>query len=299
MIEPKLPPDFDVFWSETVAEATGAPLDFSLDPGTGDHGPGTSSGSHQISTFSFRGIKGNRLHGWIAVPLNGEEKSPAFLWVPPYGRESLLPNAYGTREGFVSLSFNFFGHPAFHEEKYRTERGYFSEGANDPHTWVFREMFQNAVLAARVLAEQPEVLPDRVAVAGMSQGAGISIWLGAWLPLIKVVCADMPFLGGMSQVLGHRVYRYPLKELIDFAGADGLDRVKQTISYFDTLNQATRCQKPTHLTLGEKDPAVRPESVEAIFEALSGRKILRRYPVGHDWYPDMIENNRQWMLENL
>ena len=50
-------------------------------------------------------------------------RAPGFVWIPPYGRESLLPNAYGTREGFVSLSFNFFGHEAFHQEKYVTARG--------------------------------------------------------------------------------------------------------------------------------------------------------------------------------
>ncbi len=53
------------------------------------------------------------------------------------------------------------------------------------------------------------------------------------------------------------------------------------------------------MSLGERDPASRPERVEALFEGLPGPKRLVRYPVGHEWTPDMVPNNRQWMLEHL
>lgn len=295
LFEPYPPADFDAFWHETVQQAQAAPLEFQRQPGNAFDWQG-----FYIETFTYRGIAGDILNGWIATP-PGNGPFPAFLWTPPYGRESLLPNAYGTREGFVSLSYNFFGHEPFHQEKYTPTRGYFAEGAADPHTWIFRSMFQNAVLAFRVLEQQPEINREALGAMGMSQGAGISIWLGAWLQGVKAVCADMPFLGTMRFSLRKNVYRYPMKELIDFAESvpNGMQVLDRTISYFDTLNQATRCNVPTHVSLGLKDPSVRPNTAEAIFNALPGRKILRRYDVGHDWYPPMIENNRQWLLEHL
>ncbi|HEY3781786.1 MAG TPA: acetylxylan esterase [Fimbriimonadaceae bacterium] len=295
MMEPALPSGFDAFWQETVSEALKIPLNFHLDSGDAFDLEG-----FRVSTYTFFGVGGQQKFGWKAVP---EESGPhpAFLWVPPYGRESLLPNAYGTRKGFVSASLNFFGHEAFHQEKYKPERGYFSEGVLSEKTWVMRGIFQDAVVALRILREQPEVNSEQIGVMGMSQGGGISIWLGAWVSFVKAVCADMPFLGGMSQVLGQHVYRYPLKELMDTSAniEGGLERIKKTISFFDTLNQATRCKVPTHLSLGEKDPAVKPLSVEAIFAALPGEKVLERYATGHDWFPDMIGNNRTWLLDNL
>lgn len=294
--EPDVPEDFDAFWATIVAEAKAAPLDFHRDlevKYAGEH--------HDVETFSFRGIGGEKLHGWIAIPHGGAHRERAFLWIPPYGRESLLPNAYGTREGHVSLSFNFFGHEAFHQEDYTPRRGYFAEGAAEPETWIFRRMFQNAFLAARILQALPEADEDRLAAMGMSQGAGISIWLGAWCPLIKCVCADMPFLGAMKAALDRNAYRYPLKELIDFAETIpmGIDRVLNTISYYDTMHQATRCLVPTQVSLGEKDPAARPENVEAIYNAIAGEKTLIRYVWGHDWHPEMISNNVAWMARYL
>lgn len=295
LFEPYPPADFDQFWQETSAHAHDVDLDYTRHQNGVGEWPG-----FRVSTFEFRGITGERLHGWIAAPLE-IEKAPAFLWPPPYGRESLLPNKYGTRKGFVSISLNFFGHGAFHQEKYTPTRGYFADGVQDKDTWIFRRMFQNCVLALRILNEQPEVEQGRIGAMGMSQGAGLSIWLGAHSPLVKAVCADMPFLGAMRYALSRNAYRYPLKELIDFAEAreNGMETLLETISYYDTLNQATRCKVPVHLTMGMKDPAVRPETAEAIYEALPGKEVLRRYEIGHDWHPDMVENNRQWLLEHL
>lgn len=292
---PNVPEDFDAFWQEAGEEQRAEPLDYrrSLQ---NDY----DAAGHVVETLEFRGMHGARLSGWLAYP-EGARRKPAFLWIPPYGRESLLPNEYGSREGFTSLSFNFFGHGAFHQEVYVKERGYFAEGADDPHTWIFRNMLQNAMIAARVLQAQIEADEDRIGCMGMSQGGGMSIWMGAWCPIIKAVCADMPFLGAMHDTLSRQVYRYPLKELTDFADSIpiGLPRVQHTVSYFDTLNMATRCRVPTLVSLGEKDPSCRPPVVESIFGALPGKKKLIRYEIGHDWHPDMVLNNRSWLQTHL
>ncbi|MEQ1934640.1 MAG: acetylxylan esterase [Fimbriimonadaceae bacterium] len=293
---PDVPEDFDVFWAELSGEGRHAPLDFHRDVETMYDAP-----DHVVETFTFRGVKGEELHGWIAIPKESRHANPGFLWLAPYGRESLLPNEYGTRKGFVSLSFNFHGYDAFHQEAYTPTRGYFAAGLPEPRNWVFGRMFQNSYIAMRVMQALTEVDENRIAAAGLSQGAGLAIWLGAHCPIVKTVCADMPFLSAMAVTLNNPIYRYPLKELLDFADKIpiGMERVKFAVGYYDTLHQATRCQVPTLVSLGEKDPAVRPLNVEAVFEALPGDKRLLRYDWGHDWHPDMIENNRNWMLEKL
>lgn len=293
--EPYPPEDLEAFWLEAMAEADAAPLDFTRSSIRDYDLPG-----FVVETFTFRSIEGKPLHGWFAYP-EGARRLPCFIWIPPYGRESLLPNVYGTREGMTSLSFNFFGHEAFHQEKYVPDRGYFAAGLASPETWVFRSMLQNASIASRVLLAQVEADEDRMGVMGMSQGAGMSIWLGAWCSRIRAVCADMPFLGAMRFALERNAHRYPLKEVVDFMEREPLGSLKtwHTLSYFDTLNQATRCAKPTLVSRGLKDPACRPEAVEAVFEALPGRKKLVTYEGGHDWDPGMIDMNREWLLTNL
>lgn len=288
------PEDLEAFWAGAIDEARRTPLEYRRS------GHSTFDHPHlSVESLTFSGMGGRTLHGWIATP-PGARRLPGFLWIPPYGRESVLPNEYGTRSGMVSLSFNFHELNAFHQEGYVPERGYFSEGAGNPATWIFRRMLQDAYLALRVLRAQPEADEDRLAACGMSQGGGISIWLGAWSGLVRAVCADMPFLGAMRFAMT-KAYRYPLKELADFAEREplGEERLMHTLSYFDTVNQATRCGVPTLVTLGEKDPAVRPEQAEAVYQALPGEKRLIRYPGGHDWHAEMVENNRSWMTAYL
>jgi cephalosporin-C deacetylase len=199
------------------------------------------------------------------------------------------------------MSFNFFGYEAFHQEKYAPDRGYFAEGAGDPHTWIFRTLVQDCLVALRVLQAQLEVDEDRIAAMGMSQGGGLAIACGAHSPIVKAVCADMPFLGGIKSRLLDSVYRYPLKELGDYMENTPLGQALlfNTLSYFDSVNQATRCKAPTHASLGLKDPASRPDAVRSIFDALAGPKELVELDWGHDWHPEMISGNRAWMAKWL
>lgn len=287
---PPIPEDFDAFWAETVGAALAAPLEIERKR-SDRHRPGFG-----IDSLTFRGIDGSRRHGWVAVP-NGASRAPGFLWVPPYGRWSMLPDDYGTRDGYVSLSLNFFGEGPFHEEAYTPARGYFAEGADSPETWVFRRMFQDAVVALRVLEAMPEVDEGRLAAMGLSQGGGIAVWLGSWCRKVKAVCADYPFLSGMEWVLGQQITRYPLRELTDFMASVplGRERVMHTVSYFDTVSQASRCQVPTLVTAGLRDPAVRPQQARAVFDALAGPKQLAEIDWGHDWHPSMVERNRAWL----
>lgn len=295
LLAPNPPEDLSEFWEKTEAEAAAAPLDFRREPQSEQAREG-----FRIDRLWFRGIDGSRLNGWFAAPVE-DGPHPAFAWLAPYGRWSMLPNEYGTRQGMCSLSFNFFGEDAFHEEEYTPKRGYFAQGLGEPETFIFRQLAQNSMIAMRVLQAQPEVDQDRMGASGMSQGAGLAIWLGASCPLVSAAVADMPFLGAMPWVFRNPVMRYPLREITDWieANAMGRERALHTLSYFDTVNLADLCVIPTRLTLGERDPAVRPPQIKAIYDALPGEKELQRLDWGHDWHPEMIEGGRAWLLSHL
>ena len=289
-----IPEDFGAFWEALVDEAQTVSLDFKRTP-TDRRSPT----GHRIDELSFKGL-GGTLHGWVASE-EGVRRAPGFLWLAPYGRESKLPDEYGTRAGFTSMSFNFHGEEAFHQERYAVGRGYFAEGVGDPETWIFRRMLGDAMIAARVLQAQPEADEARLGAMGMSQGGGIAIWMGAWCPLVRAVCADMPFLGRIAESLEGQVYRYPTKELTDAMERMpvGRERILNTIQYYDTVSQAARCRVPTQVSLGLKDPASKPANVRAIYEALPGEKRLVEYDWGHDWHPEMVPIDAAWLTEAL
>lgn len=287
LLGPWVPEGFDDFWRETEA-SVGVP-DFEIGPEVSGR-----STSHIVRTVSMSSTAGFVLNGWIAVP-HGDGPFPAFLWTPPYSRWSMMPNEYGTRPGYVSLSFNLFGESSFHEETYSPARGYFAEGIESPETWVFRRLYRDSSLAIRALGQLPFV--KSVAAMGMSQGGGISVWLGAWAPSVRCVVGDMPFLAGGRAILSAPFYRYPLKEILDYIddNSERRERVLRTMSFYDTVNQATRCSVPALITAGTRDPSVRPAQAEAVYEALQGPKEYEKFDWGHDWHPSMVDRNLRWL----
>jgi cephalosporin-C deacetylase len=293
---PELPEDFDEFWSETYAEANESKLDFSRSADASIQSEG-----FKIELISFRSIEGGKLSGWYAVPDGGARRSRCFLWLPYYGRESCLPDQYSTRPGFVSMSFNFWGHDAFYKEPYQVHRGYMTHGIDDPRTSVFRRLSQDAFIAIRVLRSQLEADEDRLAVMGLSQGGGLALSAGANSPHVSCVVADLPFLCGMKETLSRQVYRYPLKEITDYATTIplGMERVLYTLSYFDSVNQATRAIVPTLVGYGKQDPSCKPSNVREAFKGIPVKKKIVEYSGGHDWDPLMVDTNLDWLLENL
>lgn len=297
LLQPYPPEDLDEFWHSVRSEAESAALDYSRRQVEYPAPRGL-----RIVRLDFRGADGATLSGWLAFPLEVSGRLPAFLWLPAYGRWSHLPDKYSTRPGMVSMSFNIHGLDAFHREEYTPSRGYLAQGIESPETWVMRKHAVNTLLALRVLEAQSEADERRIAVGGMSQGAGFAIWAGAWSSRVRCVVADMPFLSAMRYVFSMPVYRYPLKEITDYANRIplGIERVMHTISYFDTVNLATRCARPTQVSLGLRDPAVKPEAARAVYNALpTNDKRLIEYPGGHDWDVAMVERNLEWMNNHL
>lgn len=312
LFHPSLPEGFEAFWASAVSEAMAAPLDFERRKQSE-----VDSSGFVVDVFSFRGVQGQTLHGWFAYPndlhppapsSSGAQTSPqeegelpGFLWLPPYSRWSMQPNEYGTREGFCSLSLNYFGEHAFHNETYKPERGYLTEGIESPETWVFRRLFQESVIAGRLLASFPEVDAGRIGSMGMSQGGGLSVWLGAFCPLVRCVVGDMPFGAARPVVFSRDIHRYPLREAIDWWGdsAEKKEAAMRTMSYFDTVNMATFCRVPTLLTFGTKDPAVREYEVRSIYDALPGEKGIEAIDAGHDWHESMVARNAAWFRQWL
>jgi cephalosporin-C deacetylase len=293
LLKPYVPPGFEAFWRDNTAEAMSAELDFEFaeqsifDPA-----------DHIVRTFQFRGIDGATRFGWVALPKEAET-APGMIWLAPYSRWSMIPNTYGTRKGMASISFNFHGESAFHHEDYTPARGYMGDGIESRETWVFRRMYQDSVIVGRILASLDEVDDTRLISAGMSQGGGLAIWLGAWVDYVKAVVADEPFLAGVPWILDAKYFRYPLKEMTDiaFSSSEMEKTVRETLSYFDTVNQAAFCEKPTRVTLGLKDPSVRPAQVHAVYETLPGKKVIEELDWGHDWHPRMIEGAEEFLRD--
>jgi cephalosporin-C deacetylase len=200
-------------------------------------------------------------------------------------------------EDLITFSINLHGYAVEPNVPYSPELGYFTRGIQSPQSYIYRRIVQDSIVAIRVLAAQAEVDSSRLIAAGLSQGGGLAVMLGAWGRLTRGVVAELPALSYWEYLLGRPAWRYPIKEFMDYMEMTGASReaILQTLQYYDAVNHAPYVRVPTQLSLALKDPGIRAPVVFSLYDALPQPKRLLIYEeLGHDWHPEMRLRLEEW-----
>jgi len=291
---PQPPADFEAFWRAAIAETEAAPVVFER-----VHLPHDDHPTHRVFRLRWRGVDGGGREGWYAVPHALAAPVPAVLYLPGYGVSTVPINENTKFTQLITFSINLHGYAVEPNVPYSPELGYFTRGIESPHTYVYRRLVQECLLAMRVLAAQPEVDSTRLAAAGLSQGGGLAVMMGAWCRLTRYVVAELPALSYWEYLLSRAAWRYPIKEFAEYMQTKGVspETLLQVLQYYDAVNHAPYVRVPVQLSLALKDPGIRPPVVFSLYDALRVPKRLLIYEdLGHDWHPEMRARLEEWVL---
>jgi cephalosporin-C deacetylase len=290
--KPQPPADFEAFWRTAAQEAEATPVRFERVHFEADDHP-----THQVFRLRWVGVDGRGREGWYAVPRRAPMPMPAVLYLPGYGVGTVPINENTMFEDLITFSINLHGYAVEPNVPYSPELGYFTRGIQSPQSYIYRRIVQDSIVAIRVLAAQAEVDSSRLIAAGLSQGGGLAVMLGAWGRLTRGVVAELPALSYWEYLLGRPAWRYPIKEFMDYMEMTGASReaILQTLQYYDAVNHAPYVRVPTQLSLALKDPGIRAPVVFSLYDALPQPKRLLIYEeLGHDWHPEMRLRLEEW-----
>lgn len=157
-------------------------------------------------------------------------------------------------------------------------RGWMNQGIVDKERSYYKAITVDAIRAAEWAAVQPEVDAERLAVAGGSQGGGLALLVGALSPAPKLIIADIPNMCRMDYGLLHATGS--LTEAAAFVSRfpEQLDRVLETLSYFDVMNLADRITAPVHVSVSLKDTVCMPETIFPVYRRIQADKTIKIYP---------------------
>ncbi len=289
---PSPPADFEAFWQAVVAENETLSLVVER-----VHIPDDDLPTHRVERVRWLGADGKGREGWLAVPKTQPKPMPAVLYLPGYGVSTVPIGENTAFEQHITFSINLHGYAVVPNVPYSPELGYFTQGIETPQTYVYRRIMLDCLLAMRVLASLPEVDANQLVVAGLSQGGGLAVMMGAWCRLVQAVVAELPALSYWEYLLGRPAWRYPLKEFSDYCEAHKVssEQLLATLQYFDGVNHAPYVRVPTQLSLALKDPGIRAPVVFSLYDALPQPKRLLIYEeLGHDWTPEMRPRLEEW-----
>ncbi|MFB7511946.1 MULTISPECIES: acetylxylan esterase [unclassified Streptomyces] len=266
------PADFDAFWAKTLDETRTHALDARFSR--------VETGLALVETYdvTFAGFDGHPVKGWFVLPAGTAEPLPVVVEFLGYGGGRSLPHTplLWASAGYAHFLMDTRGQgsgwapgdtpdpvgsaPAF--------PGFMTRGIEDPATYYYRRVFTDAVRAVEAARSHPLVDAARTAVTGGSQGGGITLAVGGLVPDLAAVAPDVPFLCDFPRattITDDAPYREIGNYLKTHRGK--VQRVRDTLAYFDGVHFAARATAPALFSTALEDTTCPPSTVFAAFNA--------------------------------
>lgn len=277
------PDDFDAFWSQTLEQTRAHRLETRWEP--------IDAGLRTVEVFdgTFSGWEGQPVKAWLLLPRQRAERLPCVVEYIGYGggRDFPTERLLWSACGYANLVMDTRGQGASWSrgdtpdpDPYGTNQqpGFMTRGIEAPHQYYYRRVFADGVRAVEAARSHPDVDPERVAVAGGSQGGGITIAVAGLLPDVAAALPDVPFLCHYRRAT-EISDSFPFHEISRYLTIyrDRVDSVFETLSYFDGVNFSARAASPALFSAGLMDMTCPPSTVFAAYNHWRGPKDMRVY----------------------
>jgi cephalosporin-C deacetylase len=284
------PADFDEFWKQTLTEAGGHDLDVRLTPYDG------RMDLLDVHDLTFAGFGGHPIKAWIVKPKGAQGPLPCVVEYIGYSGGRSYPWSHTTYpaagwahfvmdtrgQGFGNWQPGDTGDP--YGTTGPTNKGWMTQGIEDPEHYYYRRVFTDAYRAVDVAKGLDGIDPDRIVIAGGSQGGGITQAVAGLRDDVAGAMVDVPFLTYFRRA-ATMTDAYPYKEIGEFLSGQRLseERVFATLDYFDGVNFAARATVPALYSVALMDDVCPPSTVFAAYNRWQGEKRITVWPWnGHE-----------------
>ncbi|RYE10873.1 MAG: acetylxylan esterase [Hyphomicrobiales bacterium] len=291
------PADFDAFWAETLAETRSHPLNATFTP--------VDVGLPVFDVFdvSFAGFGGHTVRGWYIKPA-GRDVTRCVVKFLGYGGGRDLPHQHllwassgravlvmDTRGQGSNWSAGDTPDPAGSDPAHP---GSMTRGIMDPATYYYRRVFTDGVRAVEAARSRAEIDPARIAVAGGSQGGGISLAVAGLDPSVYAILADVPFLCDFPRAVGLTT-RDPYGEIVRWLTVhrSKVDTAFRTLNYFDGVHFAARAKASALFSVAMMDDICPPSTVYGAYNAFAGNKTIESYRFNNHEGGGTLQERRQ------
>jgi cephalosporin-C deacetylase len=268
--------DFEKFWSTTLDTC----LPQTTPPLLVDHP--TPMKHVAVKDVTVAGFNGDPIKGWFLALKNADAQSPCIIMYDGYGGGRGLPHEwlFWVNVGYRVLVMDTRGQGGGFRlsdtadgayPRASQTPGFMTSGILNKDDYYYRRVFVDAVAYVNAAQQMPGVDPDRIIVAGGSQGGGISLAAAALSKKVFAAMPDVPFLCNYKKAT-EMVDTYPYHEITLYCRIhrDKVAQVFETLSYFDCMNLVTMANSPALISIGMHDPVCPPDTIFAMRNHYAG-----------------------------
>lgn len=276
----RCPADFDAFWADVLAESRALPLQVEE-----THSALRSTPEIEVHEVSYASLDQVRVFCWYARPVGHTGRLPLVIQYPGYISEPALFREMAG-QGYAVLSVAPRGKLRSSDRINPGYPGLMIHGIESRDTYIYRGFYADALRAVDLALARPEVDTDRIAVAGSSQGGGLSLVV-AGLRADAVACTSVgaPYLTGMQAAL-ELTHSYPYEEINEYLRCFPARRaqVESTLACFDGLFFARKVQCPLIMNVGLQDDVCPPQTGMAAYDLVPApdKRLYTYEGHGHD-----------------
>lgn len=276
-------PDHDIFWNRTLNEKRRMPLNAMLK--TIDY-PIKQITAHQLN---YHGFDKTPINAYYILPAHFSGELPCLIIFHGYGghKNSISHYMKWLIQGYAVIAVDLRGqgrtgdYSAYTSDEMGT---WITKGILNKEEYYYRKVLVDAIRAIDFAHSRPEIDNQRIAIMGASMGGGISLLVAALDDRPKLVIADVPNMCDLSTAI-------QLKSEGSLVAVEGflhrhpeyLEKVFETLSYFDNLNHCQNIKCRVRVSVGMKDPVCPPKPIFGVYNHITAPKSIELYPFsGHD-----------------
>jgi len=272
-----IPPDFDAFWDQTMAELEKIPFDLEMKPM-----PAMGTKDGQVFKVKYRSWGGRWAWAWLHVP-NAEAKVPGSVTCPPVGTYHPGPQNYC---GELSIKAAVHGADIEDKEK-KVDFDYMNTGISNRETYLLRYSYCCLARCYDIVKNHPKC-NGTISAGGGSQGGGLSLVLAGLRPVETVMGWNIALCRIDWTILGLTKWGPSLPKGEDAA------RIAAIVSYYDPARFTHRTRSKTvRIGFGLFDWCAPAEGIMSAINGLPKDVVCAVYadPFGDHFNSDL---NRFW-----
>jgi cephalosporin-C deacetylase len=298
------PHDFDEYWDRALAELDTLNPNVELIPAE------FQTPFAECFHMYFTGTGGARVYAKLLRPKHASEPHPAVLMFHGYSGSS---GDWSDKLGYVARGYTVAaldcrgqggrsedvgGVPGW------TLRGHIVRGLDgNPEDLLFRHIFLDTALLARIVMGMEDVDETRVGATGGSQGGGLTLACVALEPRIKRAAPIFPFLCDYQRVweMDKDVDAYA--ELRDWFRRFDPRHERQTeiftrLGYIDVQHLVPRIRAQVMMGVGLMDKICPPSTQYAAYNKITSEKSVIIYPdFAHEALPNLPDKIYEFLGE--